>query len=126
MRGLGSEAVAWMDVAYAQMMRVMLLNDRVGVQRLLVSGYPINMVDDTGRTMLHMAAFHGREKVVDPMIQFGANIDVLSGEGETPVQIALRTKQSTTWRMMNVAFARYGANQQKLREEKVSVLISDQ
>ena len=111
--------------SYAQMVRVTMLNDRVGVQRMLVAGYPINSIDDTGRTMLHIAAFHGREKVVDPMIQFGADIEQISGDGETPVQAALRTQQNTTWRMMNVAYARYGNDARKLREEKSHSLMSD-
>lgn len=123
--GLGREAVRSTIYYYTQMMRSTMLNDRIGVQRLLVDGFPINEFDDTGRTFLHIAAYHGREKVVDAMVQYGADINAVSGDGETPIQTALRAKQNTTWRMMNVAYARYGAKSHRPRDVMTHNLMSD-
>lgn len=115
-----------MHYEYIKMMRSLMMNDRVGVQRVLVSGFSANSYDDTGRTMLYIAAFHGREKVVEPLVQFGADVHAANAEGETPVQVALRTQQTTTWRMINVAYARYGAKHNKPKEVHTHSIMSDE
>ena len=56
---------------------------------LLDGGAKPNMVDNTGQTSLHKAAYKGHKNVVQLLVRRGAKQNVKDKEGGTPLSIAL-------------------------------------
>ncbi len=55
---------------------------------LLSLGADVNTVGHFGWTSLHLAAYHGRNTVIDLLIKNGANPNVMDGFGQTPLSIS--------------------------------------
>lgn len=49
----------------------------------------VNTRDKTGYTLLHWAAYHGRQSIAKQLLEVGANVILASNTGETPLQIAV-------------------------------------
>ena len=57
--------------------------------KLLVSlGSDVNAVGHFGWTPLHLAAYHGRNTIIEHLIKDGANPNVMDGFGQTPLSIS--------------------------------------
>ena len=93
-------------VKYSLMIRAILLNDYHTVRSLLLAGYPINQIDDCGRTPLHIAARHGSDRVVDALIERGADINLKDANGHRAVDISLKNGHVKTWRSINLSHAK--------------------
>jgi ankyrin repeat protein len=63
------------------------------VQRLIVSGVPVNAKDYTGRTALHEAAQRGSTEMLEVLIRCGALVDSLDDQGRTPVVAAMESNR---------------------------------
>ncbi len=61
------------------------------VLRLLELGADINVQSSKGKTALHCAAKAGFLKVIDVLMENGANIDATDNNGETPLYEAIRS-----------------------------------
>lgn len=69
-----------------QLARAMMDAARAGeVEQLLplLPIAPINMQDQAGNTMLMLAAYHGHMKLVEILINHGAELDLLNDRGQT-------------------------------------------
>lgn len=100
--GKGEDTVGRDGNKYSLMIRAILLNDYHGVRALLLSGYPINHIDDTGRTALHIAARHGSDKVIEALIERGADLSLKDGDGFKAIEIALQYGHIRVWRSINL------------------------
>ncbi len=60
---------------------------------LLESGADVNAVSKKGWTPLHSAAFFGRTKTVQLLLDRGAKHDVQNSDGHTPLQLAQQKKK---------------------------------
>ena len=69
--------------------RAVSAGDLQGLEGLLASGAPVNVVDHVGRTPLHIAAAKNRMDLIKRLIVAGADVDAqASGEGwqdDTPL-----------------------------------------
>ena len=93
-------------VKYSLMIRAILLNDYHKVRTLLLGGYPINQLDDSGRSPLHIAARHGSDRVIEALIERGADINLKDGNGCRAVETALHYGHINVWRSINLCHAR--------------------
>ena len=59
------------------------------IKVMLNSGAWVNFADGRGNTPLHLAAFAGREDVVEMLLAFGGSPDVVNGDGELPLFLFL-------------------------------------
>lgn len=61
----------------------------------LVTKYPkfIESIDYYGRTPLHAACEYGSVEGVETLIANGANVNAIANEGETPIMLALKSKE---------------------------------
>ena len=75
---------------YVSMVRAILLDDATAVAELAYRLDDVNMVDDTGRTILHIAVMHGSNQVLAPLLSAGADVDIVNEYGLTPIGLALR------------------------------------
>lgn len=74
---------------YSQdLMQVVELNDIPTVMRLVENGADINQTDRMGFTPLHVAAWNGYVELTEYLLQKGANPNVLSQSGNTPLKFA--------------------------------------
>lgn len=74
---------------YSQdLMQVVQLNDIPTVMRLVENGADINQTDSMGFTPLHVAAWNGYVELTEYLLQKGANPNVLSQSGNTPLKFA--------------------------------------
>ena len=58
---------------------------------LLERAANVNEKDNDNATPLHLASYNSRLKIVRVLLDHGANIDVENAQGETPLQIVLRS-----------------------------------
>lgn len=63
------------------------------VQALLGEQY-VNTVDDSGMTAAHIAAEMGSHKIIQRLIAIGADINILDGQGRSPLDIAFSRTRS--------------------------------
>ena len=54
------------------------------VSRLLRDGASIEVVDEMGRTPLHLAILHGRLKIARKLLKCGANVETCDAHSWTP------------------------------------------
>ena len=64
--------------------------DGLRVALLLAKGAPANVRLADGTSLLHIAAIEGRLDVIESLLLAGARRDVLDGQGQLPVHIALK------------------------------------
>ncbi|XP_012878953.1 PREDICTED: ankyrin repeat domain-containing protein 61 [Dipodomys ordii] len=68
-----------------------LLAAGVGCIRLLLThGANVNVQDHEGKTALHQACFGGREAIINLLLEFEANVNILTRNGESPVYVYLQ------------------------------------
>ncbi|XP_006982716.3 ankyrin repeat domain-containing protein 61 isoform X2 [Peromyscus maniculatus bairdii] len=68
-----------------------LLAAGVGCIRLLLShGAQVNAQDHEGQTALHKACFGGREVIINLLLEFEANVNILTKNGESPIYMYLQ------------------------------------
>ena len=58
-------------------------------RRLLELGANVNEKDKDDATPLHLASHYKRLEIVQVLLDHGANIDIVNGQGKTPLQIAI-------------------------------------
>ncbi|MBC6402644.1 MAG: ankyrin repeat domain-containing protein [Hyphomonadaceae bacterium] len=71
--------------------------DHQQVVAYLNAGYKVNTRDDTGRTALLMAAFHGQGQIVDTLVESGANVNAKTVDGLTPLQLGVKAWRQNYW-----------------------------
>ena len=81
-----------------EQLQILLKNiaDKNSRERLLNSA-----IDDAANTPLHIVAIEGNIKLAKLFVEYGANIDVLNGEGNTPDQLAKKANLSLVGRFFN-------------------------
>ena len=47
---------------------------------------------DNGQTALHISAYEGFPKVLEPLIEYGADVNAVDKEGNTPLHLILNQK----------------------------------
>jgi len=62
--------------------------DFAGLQQLLNANASCNYKDNTGSTLLHLAAMFNRGDIVSLLMRAGADLSVKNSGGETPVDVA--------------------------------------
>ncbi|EDL89654.1 rCG42811 [Rattus norvegicus] len=68
-----------------------LLAAGVGCIRLLLNhGAQVNAQDHEGQTALHEACFGGREVIINLLLEFEANVNILTRNGESPIYMYLQ------------------------------------
>ncbi|XP_059555275.1 ankyrin repeat domain-containing protein 61 [Myotis daubentonii] len=60
------------------------------IRLLLTHGAEVNVQDHKGQTAIHEACFAGRETVIDLLLEFEANINILTKNGESPIHMYLQ------------------------------------
>ena len=89
--------------SYGRLIRAILLDDATAVAELAYSVDDLNWVDDTGRTFLHIAVMHRRDKVVAPLLSAGADVSIVNEFGMTPLGLALHDGAETISRLLQNA-----------------------
>jgi ankyrin repeat protein len=74
--------------------------DHALLASLLVAGVDVNQRDRYGQTALMLAARHGREKVVDLLLQHGAEPDVTARYHLSALMLAVVNRHSAVARML--------------------------
>jgi ankyrin repeat protein len=66
--------------------------DMQEIERLILSGYDVNLFDDMGHTPLHRAVLGGQYKAVQQLLRQGANVNANDEAtiGETPLALAVQ------------------------------------
>ncbi len=90
-------------INYCRLIRAILLDDATAVAELAYSVDDLNWVDDTGRTVLHIAVMHRRDKVVAPLLSAGADVSIVNEFGMTPLGLALHDGAETISRLLQNA-----------------------
>lgn len=75
----------WGDVLF----RAARVEDVHGMASCLAVGAEVNGRDQNGWTPLHWAAFKGRVKSVEVLIENGAEVDAVDDDGYTPLRCAV-------------------------------------
>ncbi|KAM7142262.1 ankyrin repeat domain-containing protein 61 isoform 2-T4 [Molossus nigricans] len=60
------------------------------IRLLLIHGAEVNAQDHKGQTAIHEACFAGREAVINLLLEFEANINILTRNGESPIHMYLQ------------------------------------
>ena len=82
--------------------------DADAVVLLARQGASLDQVDYDGRSAMHMACVEGNYKVVEVLIQHGANINMKDRWGSTPLQIAVSCKHQMLIGLLTVSKAQLG------------------
>jgi ankyrin repeat protein len=67
------------------------------VRAALELGGDVNAADHTGDTVLHIAAAKGYNRVVELLVQKGANLDAKDNDGRTPLAFALNPRAESAY-----------------------------
>ena len=64
------------------------------IERLILSGYDVNLFDDMGHTPIHRAVVGGQCKAVEVLLRQGAHINANDDAtiGETPLALAVQSE----------------------------------
>jgi hypothetical protein len=65
------------------------------IVEFLLEGGDINIRDDSGSTLLHLAAAEGKEDLVDTLLAYGANSRIPNNEGKLPLDLAREAGHSS-------------------------------
>ncbi|XP_028611882.1 ankyrin repeat domain-containing protein 61 isoform X2 [Grammomys surdaster] len=72
-----------------------LLAAGVGCIRLLLNhGAQVDAQDHEGQTALHEACFGGREVIINLLLEFKANVNILTRNGESPIYMYLQNRSN--------------------------------
>lgn len=55
------------------------------IRLLLIHGAKVNAQDHEGQTAIHEACFGGREAIINLLLEFEANVNILTRNGESPI-----------------------------------------
>ncbi|ELW64914.1 ankyrin repeat domain-containing protein 61 isoform X2 [Tupaia chinensis] len=55
------------------------------IRLLLIHGAKVNVQDHKGQTAMHEACFGGTEEIINLLLEFGANVNILTRNGESPI-----------------------------------------
>jgi ankyrin repeat protein len=91
------------QVWYGRMVRAILLDDATAVAELAYQLDDVNMLDDTGRTVLHIAVMHRRDSVLPPLLAAGADASIVNEYGMTPLGLAIQSGTETIARILRSA-----------------------
>lgn len=76
-------------IIYAQnIIELAEANNLMGIQQAVQKGIDVNTADDLGFTALHIAAWNGYTDIVRYLLDQGANPNVISKAGNTPLRFA--------------------------------------
>ncbi|MEO0394119.1 MAG: SH3 domain-containing protein, partial [Pseudomonadota bacterium] len=78
----------------------------------------LNWVDDTGRTVLHIAVMHRRDKVLAPLLSAGADVNIVNEFGMTPLGLALHDGAETISRLLQNAQVEQATQPQHSNEDQ--------
>jgi ankyrin repeat protein len=73
---------------------------------LLSHGAEVDSQDATGKTALHLTAENNWIDGTERLLKFGCNVDIISNEQETPLDIALRLQNAESIKLLEIAGAR--------------------
>ena len=73
---------------YGDVFEAARCGDTATIQSYVISGGPVDLTDEDGRTLLHCAAGEGQMKVVELLIKRGCCIDQVDKNGCTPLDYA--------------------------------------
>lgn len=82
----------------------------------LNAGLPINLANDSGDTLLMLAAYHGRTEVVDALLSRGADPDRTNDRGQSPLAGAIFKGEDDVVRALVAAGADPGAGTPTARD----------
>ncbi|XP_008580520.1 PREDICTED: ankyrin repeat domain-containing protein 61 [Galeopterus variegatus] len=60
------------------------------IRLLLIHGANVNAQDHKGQTAIHEACFGGREAIINLLLEFEANVNILTRNGESPIYMYLQ------------------------------------
>uniref|UniRef100_A0A8C3WMR2 Ankyrin repeat domain 61 n=1 Tax=Catagonus wagneri TaxID=51154 RepID=A0A8C3WMR2_9CETA len=60
------------------------------IRLLLVHGAKVNAQDHEGQTAIHEACFGGREPIINLLLEFEANVNIVTRNGESPIHMYLQ------------------------------------
>ncbi|XP_006859822.1 PREDICTED: ankyrin repeat domain-containing protein 61 [Chrysochloris asiatica] len=60
------------------------------IRLLLLHGAQVNAQDHEGQTAMHEACFGGREVIINLLLEFEANVNILTRNGESPIYMYLQ------------------------------------
>ena len=60
------------------------------IRLLLVHGAQVNAQDHDGQTAIHEACFGGREVIINLLLKYEANVNILTRNGESPIYMYLQ------------------------------------
>ncbi|XP_058425293.1 ankyrin repeat domain-containing protein 61 [Diceros bicornis minor] len=65
------------------------------IRLLLIHGAKVNAQDHEGQTAIHEACFGGREAIINLLLEFEANVNILTRNGESPIYMYLQRSSNT-------------------------------
>lgn len=71
-------------------------DDKLGVMRALSQGFPLDVMDSNGNTMLIQAAKGGRVKVTQYLLDSGADPNIMATNGATALMFAVNAGHAST------------------------------
>ena len=71
-----------------------VLAQRDVVASLAAAGAKINLADKSGNTPLHYVSGNGDQKMVELLVEYGADLNSRNKKGETALTIAVQRKQT--------------------------------
>ncbi len=100
----------------------MIGEDRLDVLTFLLDrGYPINSASPKGFTLLHWAAHTGRFDFVKMLVEKGAEVDIRTGAGFTPLMVAISHPDDNILEIVRY-LVEHGANPNAMDVGGLSVL----
>jgi ankyrin repeat protein len=70
------------------------------VKLALIDGVDVNAKDEKGMTTLHYAVQHANIRVVNLLLKAGADTEIKSAQGQTPIELAASLKENALVRLM--------------------------
>lgn len=93
------------QIWYGKMVKAILLDDATAVAELAFQQTDVNMLDDTGRTVLHIAVMHRSGKALPPLLAAGADASIINEYGMTPLGLAMQSGADTLAQILSSAAA---------------------
>lgn len=72
-----------------QLFAAIIEGDIEQIQRLIEEGLNVNLADENGCTLVHLAAFNNKKEIVEFLFEKGANINAVDKEQRTPLHYAV-------------------------------------
>jgi ankyrin repeat protein len=88
-------------IAEPALSHAVIAGDIAKVKEIIDAGADVNAKDTLDRTPLHLAAFHGRAKIIDLLIAHGADVNARDLTATPPLHVAvIAGKQGAAVRML--------------------------